>query len=119
MKQPASRTVILQILIVGAVLIAGLSFLSLPSPAQTKKSGGIVLSFSEPFRNYQFAYANGFQDGVRHVYEQIRQRKLTYDGLAELAENKDDLLKELAQKGAVAYQQKLIKLNPSVGRKKQ
>jgi|GEM_PF-2787087 len=83
---------------------------------------GVVLAagrpviFSDPYREEQLAYANGFKDGLLYVYEELKQGRMDIRELGRLAGNKGGRLEGLIVKVAKDYQATLIRLNPGRGK---
>ncbi|MBW1711634.1 MAG: hypothetical protein JRJ59_00590 [Deltaproteobacteria bacterium] len=92
---------------VGVLVLAGL----IGAGAGPVRAQDVRAQFTEPFRELQFAYANGFEDAVKYLYKGLKQGKLDWDDLDNLARNKRGLLQILTVRMAKEYQKTLIKLN--------
>ena len=102
-----SSTLGLAVLIALLVYPAGLG----PALAQGGGTDYEKLVLVDPYRELQYAFANGVKSAIRHIYEEMKADRMDLDKLSMLATNKKGKLRDLTLKMAQEYQATLIKLN--------
>ncbi len=102
-----SSTLVLLVLIVFLAYPDGLD----PALAQSGGPDYEKLDLAEPYREFQYAFANGFKMAVKHIYEEMKAERMDLEKLSKLATNKTGRLRDLTLKMAAEYQATLIKLN--------
>ncbi len=82
-----------------------------PATAQTGAAGPDRLGLVEPYRELQYAFANGFESAIKFIHREIKAGRMDSEKLDRLAANRKDRLQRLIVKMAKEYQATLIKLN--------
>jgi hypothetical protein len=89
--------------------------LAIPVVLGVVPAAGRQAIFSDPYREEQVAFANGFKSGLLYVHQELSEGRMDIRELGRLARNKGGRLEELLIKAAKEYQATLIKLNPGRG----
>ena len=79
--------------------------------AQTGATGPDRLGLADPYRELQYAFANGFESAIRFIHREMKAGRMDPEKLERLAGNRKDRLQRLIVKMAKEYQATLIKLN--------
>ena len=79
--------------------------------AQAGGADASRLELADPYRELQYAFANGFNAAISYIRKEMKAGRLEPEKLADLAANKKGRLRDLILKMTLEYQATLIKLN--------
>lgn len=82
-----------------------------PARAQAGDNATARLDLSEPYRELQYAFANGFTSALKFIHKEMKAGRMEPEKLAALTANKKGRLRDLILKMTLEYQGTLIKLN--------